>query len=104
MSSRGAAGRLRPAWDPATWPSAARTLDASAAPGRVLLLPWATYRTPPWNHGEAVLNPWTRLLPRLPIWNDGTQVGPVALTPDDPRPGSVVIINLPGLTVYQLPT
>ena len=140
----GAAGRLRPAWYPATWLSAAETLDASPAPGSVLLLPWATYRTPPWNHGEVVLDPWTRLLSRPLIWNDGTQVGPVALTPDDPRarnldaaidgtgpltatlravgvrfvlddadgprsqvaarlPGSVVIINLPGLTVYQLP-
>ena len=140
----GAAGRLRPAWYPATWLSAAQTLDASPAPGSVLLLPWATYRTPPWNHGEVVLDPWTRLLSRPLIWNDGTQVGPVTLTPDDPRarsldrvidgtgpltatlraagvrfvlddpdgsrsqvaarlPGSVMIIDLPGLTVYQLP-
>ena len=140
----GAAGRLRPAWYPATWLSAAQTLDVSPAPGSVLLLPWATYRTPPWNHGEAVLDPWTRLLSRPLVWNDGTQVGPVALAPDDPRarsldaaidgagpltaalraagvrfvlddadgpqsqvaarlPGSVMIINLPGLTVYQLP-
>jgi hypothetical protein len=140
----GAAGRLRPAWYPASWLSTARTLDASPVPGSVLLLPWATYRTPPWNHGEVVLDPWTRLLSRPLIWNDGTQVGPVALTPDDPRarsldgviegtgpltaalraagvrfvlddadgpgtrvaarlPGSVMIINLPGLTVYQLP-
>ena len=140
----GAAGRLRPAWYPAAWLAAARSLDASAARGSVLLLPWATYRTPPWNHGEVVLDPWTRLLSRPVIWNDGTQVGDVALAPDDPRarsltsaidgggpltaalraagvrfvlddadgpgphlaarlPGSVVIINLPGLTVYQLP-
>ena len=140
----GAAGRLRPAWYPAAWLSAAQTLDASPAPGSVLLLPWATYRTPPWNHGEVVLDPWTRLLSRPLIWNDGTQVGPVALAPDDPRarsldaaidgtgpltatlrasgvrfvlddadgprseiaarlPGSAMIINLPGLTVYQLP-
>jgi hypothetical protein len=140
----GAAGRLRPAWYPAAWLAAARTLDASPAHGSVLLLPWATYRTPPWNHGEVVLDPWTRLLSRTLIWNDGTQVGDVTLAPDDPRarglasaitaggpltatlraagvrfvlddadgpgpqvaarlPGSVVIINLPGLTVYQLP-
>ena len=85
----GAAGRLRPAWYPATWLSAAHTLDASPAPGSVLLLPWATYRTPPWNHGEVVLDPWTRLLSRPLIWNDGTQVGLVALTPDDPRARSL---------------
>jgi hypothetical protein len=140
----GAAGRLRPAWYPATWLSAAQTLDASPAPGTVLLLPWATYRTPSWNHGETVIDPWTHLLSRPLIWNDGTQVGSVALLPDDPRarsldaaiggtgpltatlraagvrfvlddadgarsqvaarlPGSVMIVDLPGLTVYQLP-
>ena len=140
----GAAGRLRPAWYPAAWLAAARSLDASPARGSGLLLPWATYRTPPWNHGEVVLDPWTRLLSRPLIWNDGTQVGAVTLVPDDPRarglaaaiggggpltaalrtagvrfvlddaddsgprlaarlPGSIVIIGLPGLTVYQLP-
>jgi hypothetical protein len=140
----GAAGRLRPAAYPAAWLAAARSLDASAARGGVLLLPWATYRTPPWNHGEAVLDPWTRLLSRPLIWNDGTQVGDVALVPDDPRaraladvirgrgpltaalraagvrfvvddpdgpdpgiaarlPGSAVVVDQPGLTVYQLP-
>jgi len=140
----GGAGRLRPAAYPAGWLTAARALDASAASGSVLLLPWATYRTPSWNHGEVVLDPWTRLLSRPLVWNDGTQVGDVALAPDDPRaraledairgrspltatlraagirfvlddadgpdpqvaarlPGSVVIIDQPGLTVYQLP-
>jgi len=140
----GAAGRLRPAWYPAAWLAAARTLDAGPARGSVLLLPWATYRTPPWNHGEVMLDPWTRLLSRPLIWNDGTRVGDVALAPDDPQarslagaiaaggpltatlraagvrfvlddadgpggqvaarlPGSVVIIDQPGLTVYQLP-
>jgi hypothetical protein len=141
----GAAGRLRPAWYPAGWLTAARVLDADAARGSVLLLPWQTYRTPTWNHGETVLDPWTRLLSRPLIWNDGTRVGNVELAPDDPPareldgavrgsgpltavlraagvrfvlddgpdagdhsigarlPGSVVIIDQPGLTVYQLP-
>ena len=81
----GAAGRLRPAWYPAGWLAAARTIEASPARGDVLLLPWETYRTPPWNHGEVVLDPWTRLLSRPVIWNDGTRVGDVELAPDDPR-------------------
>jgi hypothetical protein len=51
----------------------------------VLLLPFQTYRTPSWNHGEVVLDPWTRLLSRPVIWNDGTRVGQVTLAPDDPR-------------------
>jgi hypothetical protein len=139
----GAAGRLRPAAYPAGWLAAARVLDASAARGSVLLLPWDTYRTWGWNHGETVLDPWTRLLSRPLIWNDGTRVGNLELAPDDPRargldgavrgtgpltatlraagvrfvlddadgpdprsprlPGAVVIIEQPGLTVYQLP-
>ena len=81
----GAAGRLRPAWYPVGWLAAARVIDASPACGDVLVLPWATYRTPSWNHGEVVLDPWPRLLSRPVIWNDGTRVGDVTLAPDDPR-------------------
>ena len=81
----GAAGRLRPAWYPAEWLAVARMVDASPARGGVLLLPWETYRTPSWNHGEVVLDPWTRLLSRPVIWDDGTRVGDVELAPDDPR-------------------
>ncbi len=81
----GAAGRLRPADYPAGWLAAARLIDASPARGAVLILPWETYRTPPWNHGEVVLDPWSRLLSRPVIWNDGTRVGDVELAPDDPH-------------------
>jgi hypothetical protein len=81
----GAAGRLRPAWYPAGWLAAARTIDDSPVPGAALVLPWAADRTPSWNHGETMLDPWPRLLSRPVIWNDGTIVGNVALAPDDPR-------------------
>jgi hypothetical protein len=138
----GAAGRLRPAAYPAGWLAAARAIDDRAVPGDVLLLPFQTYRTFAWNHGEVMLDPWTLLLSRPVIWNDGTRVGDVELAPDDPRaralggairgggpltgvlraegvrfvlddgpdagvgarlPGAVMIIDQPGLTVYQLP-
>jgi len=140
----GAAGRLRPADYPAGWLAAARLIDASPARGAVLILPWETYRTPPWNHGEVVLDPWSLLLSRPVIWNDGTRVGDVELAPDDPHarrldgairgagpltaalsaagvrfvvddpngpgqqvgarlPGAVVLVDQPGLTVYELP-
>jgi hypothetical protein len=81
----GAAGRLRPAWYPASWLAAARMIDGAPAPGAVLLLPWAADREPSWNHGEKLLDPWPRLLSRLVIWNDGMQVGNVKMAPDDPR-------------------
>jgi hypothetical protein len=81
----GAAGRLRPVQYPAGWLAAAQTINDSPLAGAVLVLPWAAERTPSWNHGETVLDPWPRLLSRQVIWNDGTIVGNVALTPDDPK-------------------
>jgi hypothetical protein len=80
----GAAGRLRPVSYPAAWLAAARLIDGSQESGAVLVLPWASYRRPAWNHGEAMLDPWPRLLSRQVIWNDGTQVGTVVMAPDDP--------------------
>jgi hypothetical protein len=80
----GAAGRLRPVWYPAAWPSVARVIDDSRARGDVLLLPWAAYRRPAWNGDRAVLDPWPRLLSRQVIWDDGAQVGRTVLQPDDP--------------------
>ena len=58
----GAAGRLRPAWYPSSWLNAARLIDDSRRPGKVLLLPWTAYRRPAWNGGRALLDPWPRLL------------------------------------------
>jgi hypothetical protein len=81
----GAAGRLSPAEYPAGWLSTARMIDASPVRGAVLLLPWETYRTPSWNHGEVVFDPWSKLLARTVIWDDGTRVGDIELAPDDPR-------------------
>jgi hypothetical protein len=81
----GAAGRLRPATYPAAWLAAAETINASPLPGNVLVLPWATYRAPAWNHGHTMLDPWSRLTNRPVIWNDGTQVGDIPMAPDDPR-------------------
>jgi hypothetical protein len=81
----GAAGRLRPAWYPASWLAVAARIDASPVRGDVLLLPWETERTPAWNHGEVMLDPWPRLLSRAVIWNDGTEVGGVQLAPDNPQ-------------------
>jgi hypothetical protein len=80
----GAAGRLRPVQYPASWLTARQIITADPHPGSVLLLPWAAYRRPGWNHGEAVLDPWPRLLTRTVIWNDGVQVGSVRLPPEDP--------------------
>jgi hypothetical protein len=81
----GAGGRLRPVQYPADWLVARRVIDGDRAPGSALLLPWAAYRRFGWNNGEAVLDPWPRLLSRQVIWNDGVQVGPAAIPAEDSR-------------------
>jgi hypothetical protein len=80
----GGAGRLRPVSYPADWARARQMINADPRPGNALLLPWSAYRRYGWNHGEAVLDPWPRLLDRDVIWNDGVQVGTVQLPPEDP--------------------
>jgi len=80
----GAAGRLRPAQYPPGWLAAARLIDSSPAAGTVLVLPWAGYRSPAWNGGRTMLDPWPRLVSRPVIWNDGPRVGPLQLRPDNP--------------------
>jgi hypothetical protein len=76
----GLAGRLRPVAYPADWLRARQVIDADPARGSVLLLPWAAYRRYPWNGGETVYDPWSRLLGREVISNDGLQVGNLTLT------------------------
>ena len=80
----GADGRLRPVSYPADWLRARAMINASPAHGSALLLPWAAYRRYAWNHGEAVLDPWPRLLARTVIWNDTVQVGDLVVPGEDP--------------------
>ncbi|HXB46730.1 MAG TPA: hypothetical protein VNW50_03135 [Streptosporangiaceae bacterium] len=80
----GAAGRLRPVEYPAGWLAARKLINTDPHPGNALLLPWGAYRRFGWNHGEAVLDPWPRLLTRQVIWNDGVQVGSLQIPPEDP--------------------
>jgi hypothetical protein len=80
----GAADRLRPVEYPASWLAARRVINSAPQPGSAVLLPWASYRRFGWNNGEAMLDPWPRLLNRTVIWNDGVQVGSVQLPPEDP--------------------
>ena len=79
----GAAGRLHATAYPADWLAARRLIDAGARSGSVALLPWAAYRRLTWNDGEAVLDPWTKLLSRPVIWNDALQVGAQTVAAED---------------------
>jgi hypothetical protein len=71
----GAAGRLHAVQYPADWMAARQLIDSDPRPGTVLVLPWAQYRRYPWNGGEAVFDPWSRLLARDAIENDALTVG-----------------------------
>ncbi len=80
----GLAGRIRPVQYPADWMTARAIMDSDRRPGSVLILPWAAYRRYPWNHGEAVYDPWNKLLSREVISNDGLQVGTQTLSQESP--------------------
>lgn len=71
----GSSGRLHAVQYPADWMTARQLIDSDPQPGTVLLLPWAQYRRFPWNGGQAVFDPWSRLLARAVIDNDALTVG-----------------------------
>jgi hypothetical protein len=94
----GEAGRLKPVNYPSDWLSARQVVDGSRQPGSVLLLPWAAYRRYQWNHGEAVYDPWNKLLSRQVISNDGLRVGRETL-----RQESAASIRLNRILIGQGP-
>ncbi len=81
----GAAGRLQSVQYPADWLRARHIIEADRQRGSVLLLPWAQYRRYPWNHGEAVFDPWPRFLARPMIWNDALRVGRTTVPAESQR-------------------
>ncbi len=79
----GAAGRLRPVQYPADWLRVRAAINAGPSAGSALLLPWGAYRRFGWNHDEAVLDPWPRLLSRTVIRSDAVQVGELVVPGED---------------------
>ena len=81
----GERGRLQAVQYPADWIRARQLVDGDQHAGSALLLPWAQYRRYPWNHGEAVFDPWPRLLARPMIWNDALRVGRTTVAAESER-------------------
>jgi hypothetical protein len=81
----GAAGELRAVDYPDDWARARDIVHADEQPGAVLLLPWAAYRSPQWNHGRRVLDPLPRYLHRRVIANDAVTVDGTTVAAEDPR-------------------
>lgn len=81
----GAAGELRAVHYPDDWARARQIIDRDPAPGDVLVLPWASYRSYPWNHGRRVLDPLPRYLHgRHVIADDAVTVDGTTVPPEDP--------------------
>jgi hypothetical protein len=74
----GEGGRLRTSSYPAGFVSLTERAD-----GAVLVLPWSLYRAFPWTHGEAVLDPATKLL-RRPVVDDALPLPTGAVRGEDP--------------------
>lgn len=85
----GVGGRLRPVEYPPDWQAVRTTLEESAAPGDVLVLPWSSFRRFPWNDYRTTLDPAPRWLPRPTVVATellvATGSGVVPIAGDDPR-------------------
>ncbi|MGI5419715.1 hypothetical protein [Actinomadura luteofluorescens] len=81
----GAAGDLRSVRYPDDWARARQIIDGDPAPGDVLVLPWASYRSYPWNGGRRVLDPMPRYLHRRVVVDDAVTVGGTTVAAEDPR-------------------
>jgi hypothetical protein len=101
----GMAGRMKPVTYPADWLTARQIIDSEARPGSVLVLPWGAYRRYPWNHGEAVYDPWNKLLSREVVSNDGLEVNQTTLTQES---AAAILMNrllaTPGPLTWRLRT
>jgi hypothetical protein len=92
----GAAGRLHAVQYPADWLTARYIMQADRHGGSVLLLPWAQYRRYPWNHGEAVYDPWPRFVDRPMIWNDALQIGRMSVPAESERARALTPLIISG--------
>ncbi|MFI0367349.1 hypothetical protein ACH35V_05685 [Actinomadura sp. 1N219] len=81
----GAAGDLRAVRYPDDWARARQIIHGDPVDGDVLVLPWASYRSYPWNHGRRVLDPLPRYLHRRVVVNDAVTVDGTTVPPEDPR-------------------
>lgn len=81
----GLAGRLEPVQFPREWTVVRAELEqAGAADDRVLVLPWAAYRSYPWNEHRAVLDPAIRFFPGEVLTDQDLVLDDVTVRGDDP--------------------
>ncbi|MDL4775968.1 hypothetical protein [Actinomadura xylanilytica] len=81
----GAAGRLEPVQYPAGWARAREVIRADRVAGDVVALPWATYRSYPWNHRRTSLDALPRYLGRRVVTSDAVVIGAATIPAEDPK-------------------
>lgn len=79
----GISGHLRPARFPSAW--AAARAQVQAGRGDVLVLPFGSYRAPPWNGGRTVLDPLGRYLEPNYLVDDQLTISRDKVPGQDPR-------------------
>jgi hypothetical protein len=83
---------LTPAHYPPGWYRAAAAVDGSRAPGAVLSLPFASYRSFDWLAASSVIDPLPRWLDRDVIVQDRLVVDGRLLRGEDPRAASIAVL------------
>jgi hypothetical protein len=85
----GADGRLDPVAYPADWYDARPAVEAMAADGDLVVLPFSAYRAPAWNDGHPVLDPAGRFFAVDTVVNDDLVVSGELIEGEDPRASEV---------------
>ncbi|RAY12202.1 hypothetical protein DPM19_26125 [Actinomadura craniellae] len=81
----GAGGRLRAVDYPGDWVRARAAVAADPVRGDILVLPWATHRSYPWNGGRRSLDAAPRYFDRRVVISDAVAVGGTVIPAEDPR-------------------
>ncbi|WP_344198708.1 hypothetical protein [Aeromicrobium alkaliterrae] len=101
--ANGVGGRLTPVEYPASWETAAATIESSTVRGDLLVLPFAPYRAPSWNESRPVLDPAGRYFDRDTVVDDALTVSDVTLAGEDPRAADVAaVLDDPASTSVDL--
>jgi hypothetical protein len=81
----GMSGRLRAVSYPASFASTRHAVERVESRGDLVLLPFSSYRAPPWNHRHPVLDPLGRYLPGDFVASDRLLVSGRLVEGEDPR-------------------
>ncbi len=88
----GVGGKIKTADYPESWHDAREGIAKTKVEGDIVVLPFTSYRRPPWNHGQPVLDPAGRFFDRETVVNDMLLVSGKPIAGEDPRAAQVARI------------